>query len=63
MQQPYAQPQQQPAPPPSAAQAPAGADSGGDPISALKKLKEMLELGLIEQAEFDSKKAEIMSRL
>jgi hypothetical protein len=34
-----------------------------DPVATLKKLKEMLELGLIEQAEFDAKKAEIMSRM
>jgi hypothetical protein len=40
--------------------------SGGDtkdPVAALKKLKDMLDLGLIEQAEFDTKKAEIMSRM
>lgn len=41
-------------PPPAAAE---------DPVTKLKKLKEMLELGLIEQAEFDAKKAEIMSRM
>jgi len=34
-----------------------------DPVATLKKLKEMLDLGLIEQAEFDAKKAEIMSRM
>jgi len=34
-----------------------------DPVATLKKLKDMLDLGLIEQAEFDSKKAEIMSRM
>jgi len=34
-----------------------------DPVASLKKLKEMLELGLIEQAEFDAKKTEIMSRM
>jgi len=34
-----------------------------DPVAALKKLKEMLDLGLIEQIEFDTKKAEIMSRM
>jgi membrane protease subunit (stomatin/prohibitin family) len=34
-----------------------------DPVVRLKKLKEMLDLGLIEQAEFDAKKAEIMSRI
>ncbi len=36
---------------------------GDDPIATLKKLKEMLDLGLIEQAEYDAKKAEIMSRM
>ena len=35
----------------------------GDPVATLKKLKEMLELGLIEQAEFDVKKTEIISRM
>ena len=41
------------------------APSGGvdDPVTTLKKLKDMLDLGLIEQAEFDAKKAEIMSRM
>ena len=41
------------------------APSGGtdDPVATLKKLKDMLDLGLIEQAEFDAKKAEIMSRM
>ena len=34
-----------------------------DLVATLKKLKEMLDLGLIEQSEFDSKKAEIMSRM
>jgi membrane protease subunit (stomatin/prohibitin family) len=34
-----------------------------DPVTALKKLKEMLDLGLIEQSEYDSKKTEIMSRI
>jgi hypothetical protein len=34
-----------------------------DPVATLKKLKDMLDLGLIEQAEFDSKKAEIMGRM
>jgi membrane protease subunit (stomatin/prohibitin family) len=39
--------------------------SGGadDPVAVLKKLKEMLDLGLIEQAEYDAKKAEVMSRM
>ena len=34
-----------------------------DPLASLKKLKEMLDLGLIEQAEYDIKKSEIMSRM
>jgi len=34
-----------------------------DPVATLKKLKEMLDLGLIEQTEYDSKKTEIMSRM
>jgi membrane protease subunit (stomatin/prohibitin family) len=42
-------------PPPSAA--------ADDPVATLKKLKDMLDLGLIEQAEFDAKKTEIMSRM
>lgn len=42
---------------------PAQNSSGDDPVASLKKLKDMLDLGLIEQAEFDSKKAEIMSRM
>ena len=40
------------------------ASSGGDDLVAvLKKLKEMLDLGLIEQAEYDAKKTEIMGRM
>ena len=34
-----------------------------DPVATLKKLKEMLDLGLIEQTEFDAKKTEIMNRM
>jgi len=34
-----------------------------DPVASLKKLKEMLDLELIEQVEYDTKKAEIMSRM
>lgn len=34
-----------------------------DPIETLGKLKKMLDAGLIEQAEFDAKKAEILSRM
>ena len=43
---------------------PPPAETGSDdPLASLKKLKEMLDLGLIAQAEFDAKKAEIMSRM
>lgn len=34
-----------------------------DPVATLKKLKEMLDLGLIEQAEYNEKKTEIMNRM
>ncbi|MCL2844090.1 MAG: SPFH domain-containing protein [Chitinivibrionia bacterium] len=54
-------PMQQQAPSPQTP--PASSDGSNDPIAAMKKLKEMLDLGLIEQAEFDAKKTEIMSRM
>jgi membrane protease subunit (stomatin/prohibitin family) len=53
-------PIQQQTPPPAAPQT--GGDAN-DPVATLKKLKEMLDLGLIGQAEFDAKKAEIMSKM
>lgn len=34
-----------------------------DPVEALGKLKKMLDAGLIEQAEYDAKKTEILSRM
>ncbi|MEC5125296.1 PH domain-containing protein [Verrucomicrobiales bacterium BCK34] len=34
-----------------------------DPMQQLSKLKQLLDAGLIEQSEFDSKKAEILSRM
>ena len=34
-----------------------------DPVATLKKLKDMLDLGLIEQSEYDAKKTEIMNRI
>ena len=34
-----------------------------DPIEVLSRLKKLLEAGLIEQAEYDAKKAEILSRM
>ncbi len=42
---------------------PAQAAPAEDPIEVLGKLKKMLDAGLIEQAEFDAKKAEILSRM
>jgi len=67
-------PMQQQFPPPAAPQ-PSGrftqksADTStptqipDDPVATLKKLKDMFDMGLISQAEFDVKKAEIMSRI
>ena len=55
-------PMQQQTPPPAAPSAAPGA-AADDPVATLKKLKEMLDLGLIEQAEFDAKKTEIMGRM
>lgn len=34
-----------------------------DPVEVLSKLKKMLDAGLIEQSEYDAKKAEILSRM
>lgn len=34
-----------------------------EPVAVLEKLRKMLDAGLIEQSEYDSKKAEILSRL
>ena len=34
-----------------------------DPLERLKKLKQMFEIGLITQVEFDTKKAEILSTI
>jgi|GEM_PF-2595818 len=34
-----------------------------DPIAVLTKLKKMLDAGLIEQAEYDSKKTEVLARM
>jgi len=54
-------PMQPVAPTPTGTSPPSG--NADDPVASLKKLKEMLDLGLIEQAEFDTKKAEIISRM
>lgn len=66
-------PQQQPqaTPAPGSRFAPKGATAPQttpqspveDPIEVLGKLKKMLDAGLIEQAEYDSKKQEILSRM
>ncbi len=48
--------QAQPTPPPATQVA-------DDPMESLTKLKKLLDAGLIEQADFDAKKAEILSRL
>jgi membrane protease subunit (stomatin/prohibitin family) len=41
----------------------AQANTGEDPVEALSKLKKLLDAGLIEQVEYDAKKAEILSRI
>jgi membrane protease subunit (stomatin/prohibitin family) len=41
----------------------ATAPAAADPVAVLGKLKEMLDAGLISQAEYDSKKAEILGRM
>lgn len=42
---------------------PAAQSLAEDPMEILGKLKKMLEAGLIEQAEYDAKKAEVLSRM
>lgn len=43
--------------------APTTDSAAGDPVEILGKLKKMLDTGLIEQAEYDAKKAEVLSRM
>ena len=43
--------------------APHNTEPPQDPIEVLAKLKKMLDAGLIEQSEYDAKKAEILSRM
>jgi hypothetical protein len=60
----YAQPappQYAPPPPPAPAPAPAPAAPARDPISALKELKELLDSGVLTQAEFDTQKQRILA--
>lgn len=40
-----------------------GTQSSEDPMETLGKLKKMLDAGLIEQSEYDAKKAEVLSRM
>lgn len=40
-----------------------GTQGSEDPMETLGKLKKMLDAGLIEQAEYDAKKAEVLSRM
>ncbi len=42
---------------------PSSQSQAEDPIETLGKLKKMLDAGLIEQAEYDAKKAEVLSRM
>lgn len=65
------QPQAQPAAAPGSRFAPKGSaapqapqqPAAEDPIEVLSKLKKMLDAGLIEQSEYESKKREILSRM
>ncbi|MGM9521468.1 MAG: SPFH domain-containing protein [Oscillospiraceae bacterium] len=43
--------------------APQSEAAAPDPVEVLNKLKKMLDMGLIEQSEYDAKKAEILSKL
>jgi hypothetical protein len=44
-------------------QAPAIASNAEDPMEKLTKLKSMLDMGILTQAEFDAKKADVLSRM
>lgn len=65
------QPSQPSKPTPSGRFAPKGSEtaktetkpSAEDPIETLSKLKKMLDAGLIDQSEYDAKKAEVLSRM
>ena len=46
-----------------ASSAPVNAANAEDPMEVLGKLKKLLDAGLIEQAEYDAKKTEILSRM
>ena len=51
------------APKGSGAAQPSTQSQAEDPMETLGKLKKMLDAGLIEQAEYDAKKAEVLSRM
>lgn len=51
------------APKGSGAAQPSTQSPAEDPMETLGKLKKMLDAGLIEQAEYDAKKAEVLSRM
>lgn len=51
------------APKGSGAAQPSSQGSTEDPMETLAKLKKMLDAGLIEQSEYDAKKAEVLSRM
>ena len=42
---------------------PTGAAGGEDPVAMLGKLHELVTKGVITQAEFDSKKAELLKKI
>jgi len=52
---------QQPAPPAAAAPAAPAAMSEADRVEALKSLKELLDSGVLTQAEFDSQKQKLLN--
>ena len=43
--------------------APAGGTPADDPVATLAQLKKMLDLGLIERSDYDTKKAEVLGRM
>ena len=55
--------QQAPAAPQQPASPSAQPQGGEDPMAVLGKLKQLLDAGLIEQSEYDAKKAEVLSRM
>ncbi len=55
--------QQAPSAPVQNANSGAQVQEGEDPMAVLGKLKQLLDAGLIEQSEYDAKKAEVLSRM